>query len=65
MMLRLPEDLAQQLGAVARVEETSKQQLLLEAVEDLIAIRRKDPEFQKRLRRVLEEDIAHLERLGE
>lgn len=64
MTLRLPADKAAELEAVARAEERSVSEAVREAIERLIEERRGDKEFQARLKRLMEEDRAVLERLA-
>jgi predicted DNA-binding protein len=61
--LRLAEQQAAELGAVARADEMPVSQAVREAIDKHIAERRADPDFQKRLARVLEENREILERL--
>jgi predicted DNA-binding protein len=63
MSLRLPESQAAELAAVARTDEMKISEAVREAIDKHIASRRCDPDFQKRLRRRLQEDHAVLERL--
>lgn len=63
MSRRLPESQAVALEAVARTDEMKISGAVREAIDKHIAARRSDPDFQKRLRRRLEEEHAILERL--
>jgi predicted DNA-binding protein len=65
MSLRLPEDKATELEAVARTDEVPVSEAVREAIDRHIAARRADKDFQKRLKRRLAEDRAVLERLAE
>ena len=65
MTLRLPADQAREAEAVARVDGVPLSSLVRSALADKIAARRRDPEFQARLRRHLEEDQEILKRLAE
>jgi len=65
MSLRLPEEIAAELAAVARADDIPVSEAVREAIEHHIAARRADKNFQKRLRRRLEEDRQVLERLSE
>jgi hypothetical protein len=65
MSLRLPEDKAADLAAVARTDEMPVSEVVREAIDNHIAARRADKEFQKRLKKRLEEDRKLLERLAE
>ncbi len=64
MSLRLSEDKAAELEAVARADEMPVSEAVREAIDKHIAERRADKEFQKRLKRRLEEDREVLERLA-
>lgn len=64
MSLRLPESQAAELAAVARTDEVKISEAVREAIDKHIASRRSDPDFQKRLRMVLEEHQAVLESLS-
>lgn len=63
MSLRLPEDKAVELAAIARTDEMPISELVREAIDKLLAARRADKDFQARLKRRLEEDREVLERL--
>ncbi|MGN6585962.1 MAG: hypothetical protein ACTHKT_00610 [Solirubrobacterales bacterium] len=52
-----------ELGAVARADEMTVSHAVREAIDKHIAARRSDPDFQKGLKRVLQEDREILERL--
>jgi len=64
MTLRLSDEIAAELDAVARVDGTSVADQVRSAIEDRIAARRADEEFQQRRRKALEENRAALERLA-
>lgn len=64
MSLRLPADQAAELEAVARADEMPVSEAVRTAIDNHIAARRADKEFQKRLKRRLEEDREVLERLA-
>lgn len=64
MSLRLPEDKAADLAAVARADDMPVSEVVREAIDNHIAARRSDKDFQKRLKRRLEEDREVLERLA-
>lgn len=64
MSLRLPESQAVELAAVARTDEVKISEAVREAIDKHIATCRSDPDFQKRLRRRLEDEHAILERLA-
>lgn len=63
--LRLPEQLAAELAAVARADDIPVSEAVREAIEKHIAERRADDDFQKRLKKKLEEDQKILKRLAE
>ena len=65
MSLRLPEDTAAELAAIARTEEMPVSEAVRQAIDNHIAARRADKDFQKRLKKRLEEDRQVLERLAE
>ena len=65
MTLRLPADQAAELEAVARADRVSVSDTVRSAIHDRIESRRKDPEFQARIRRMLEEEQAVLKRLAQ
>ncbi|HEX4188962.1 MAG TPA: DUF6290 family protein [Solirubrobacteraceae bacterium] len=54
MSLRLDDDQARALNALAMAEETSVSDVIREAVADRIEKRRNDKEFQARLKRAVE-----------
>lgn len=62
--LRLPENKAAQLEAIARADEKSVNQTLIEAVDRMIAERRKDKAFKARVRAIIERDRDILEDLA-
>jgi hypothetical protein len=64
MTLRLSDEQARELEAVARVDEMPVSEAVRRAVDERIKARRDDQDFQKRLRRLLEENQAALERLA-
>lgn len=61
--LRLPEEMAAELAAVARTDGRTISDAVREAIAKHIASRRGDPEFQKRIREQIEEDRKTMERL--
>jgi predicted DNA-binding protein len=63
--LRLPEQMAAEIAAVARADDMPMSEAVREAIEKHIAERRADKNFQKRLKKLLEEDQAVLKRLTE
>jgi len=65
MSVRLPEEKAAELAAIARTDEMPVSEAVRLAIDNHIAARREDKEFQKRLKKRLEEDREVLERLTE
>ncbi|HET7455212.1 MAG TPA: hypothetical protein VFJ76_06795 [Solirubrobacterales bacterium] len=65
MSLRLPEDLAADLAAVAETDEMPIAEAVREAIDKHIAERRADKGFQERLKERLEQKRETLERLAE
>lgn len=62
--VRLPEDLAEDAEAVARVRGTSVNQLIIDSLGAEIDRVRADKDFTARARRLLERDKELLERLA-
>jgi hypothetical protein len=62
--VRLPEDLAKDAEAVARVEGTSVNALIVDALKSEIERVRNDKDFTSRARELLERDKELLERLA-
>ncbi|HEX6602867.1 MAG TPA: ribbon-helix-helix protein, CopG family [Solirubrobacterales bacterium] len=62
--LRLPEQMAAELAAVARADGMPVSEAVRIAIEKHIAERRADREFQERLKRLLEEEQKVLKRLS-
>lgn len=65
MTLRLPTDKAAELEAVARAESKSVTDTVRDAIDLLIVERRKDKAFRARVREMIEEDRAILDRLAQ
>jgi predicted DNA-binding protein len=65
LSLRLSEELAAEIAAIARVDGMTLSKSIRQAIEKHIEARQGDPEFKKRLRKRLEEDREALERLLE
>jgi hypothetical protein len=65
MTLRLSADKAAELEAVARADGQTVTEAVRDAIDARIAQRRKDKGFQDRLRRIIDEDRAILERLAQ
>jgi len=63
--LRLPEEMAVELAAVARADDMPMSEVVREAIEKHITERRTDKDFQKRVKQLLEEDREVLKRLAE
>ena len=64
LTVRLPDDIAADAEAVARVEGTSVNETVKQALIEAIDRRRKDPAFRTSLRRIGKEDQELLERLA-
>jgi predicted transcriptional regulator len=62
--VRLPEDLADQAEAVARVRGTSLNQLIVDSLADAIDRVRADKDFTTRANRLLERDREIIDRLA-
>jgi hypothetical protein len=62
--VRLPEDLAEEAEAVARVKGTSVNALIIESLSSEIARVRADAEFTARASKLLERDKELLDRLA-
>jgi predicted DNA-binding protein len=65
MSLRLPEELAAELAAIAETDEMPISEAVREAIDKHIAERRADKGFQERLKKRLEQNREILERLAE
>lgn len=64
LTVRLDDQLAADTEAIARAEGTSLNETVKQALSEAVERRRNDPEFKKRLRRIIEEDRELLERLA-
>ena len=64
MTLRLQDDLARELEAVARVENITISEAVRRAITEHVAAKRSDREFQERLDRFIRENQTILERLA-
>ena len=64
LTVRLPDDLAADAEAVARVKGISVNEAVKQALVEAIERRRKDPKFRANLRRVVRQDQELLERLA-
>lgn len=65
LTVRLPDELATDAEAIARAEGTSLNETIKDALADAVARRRKDPEFKKRLREIIDRDRELLDRLAQ
>jgi predicted DNA-binding protein len=65
LSLRLPEEVATEIAAVARADGVSVSRAIREAIEQHIATRRADKTFKERLQQRLKEDREIFERLAE
>ncbi len=63
--VRMPDELAAQVEAMARAEGVSISEAMRAAAYRYIASRRADQDFKERLRKRLEEDAEILKRLAE
>lgn len=63
--VRLSEEQAAELEAVARVDGVSVAEEIRQAIADRIAARRQDDDFQQRLRRIIAENQQILDKLAE
>ena len=64
LTVRLPDELAADAEALARVEGTSLNETVKQALIEAVQRRRKNPKFKARLEKIIEEDRALLERLA-
>lgn len=64
LSLRLPEEIAVEIAAVARVNGVSVSRAIRMAIEDYVAAERDKKAFKDRLEKRLEEDRELLERLA-
>jgi hypothetical protein len=64
MTLRLTDEQAEMLETMARVEGVPVSEAVRAAIDERIAAKRKDKEFQARLRRIMSENQKALERLA-
>ena len=64
LTVRLPDDVAADVEALARVEGSSLNETIKHALIEAVEKRRNDPEFRARLARFIEEDRELLERLA-
>lgn len=64
MTVRLPDELAADTEALARVDGKSVNETIKDALAQAVEQRRHDPEFKARIRQIIEEDRELLERLA-
>lgn len=64
LTVRLPDELAADTEALARVEGKSVNETIKDALSAAIDQRRQDPKFKQRVRRIIDEDRELLERLA-
>ena len=64
LTVRLPDDVAADAEALARVEGTSLNEVVKQSLIEAVNHRRNDPEFKARLVKIVEEDRELLERLA-
>jgi predicted transcriptional regulator len=62
--VRLPDELAADIEALARVAGASVNETIKQAMLDEVERRRTDPSFRSRLQQIIEEDRELLERLA-
>jgi len=63
LAVRLPDELAADAEALARVEGTSLNETVKQSLIEAVERRRKNPRFKARLAKIIEEDRELLERL--
>jgi hypothetical protein len=64
MTVRLPDELAADAEALARVEGKSVNETIQDALSAAIEQRRRDPKFKQRVQQIIDEDRELLERLA-
>ena len=64
LTVRLPDDLAADAEALARIEGQSVNETVKQALVESIERRRKDPKFKARVQKIINEDRELLERLA-
>lgn len=64
MSLRLSEEMAAEIAAVARIDEVPVTEAIREAIANHVDSRQASEDFKQRLKKRLEEDRAALERLA-
>jgi predicted DNA-binding protein len=63
--VRLPDEMADELAAISRVQDTHISEVIREAIENHLVTRRTDKKFQQLVKKRLEEDRQLLERFAE
>jgi Arc/MetJ family transcription regulator len=64
LTVRLDDELAADTEAMARAEDQSLNETVKIALREAVERRRDDPEFRRRIRRIIQEDTELLERLA-
>ena len=64
LTVRLPDELAADAEALARVEGKSVNETIKDALAVAVQKRRRDPKFKARVRQIIQEDRELLERLA-
>jgi len=64
MSIRLDDEKMEELARVARVEGAPVSEVVRTAIRNYIDTRSSDPEFQRRVKKKLEEDIATFKRIA-
>ena len=64
LTIRIPDDVAQNAEAIARVDGVSLNETVKQSLVEAIERRRQNPEFKTRLKKIIEEDRELLERLA-
>jgi hypothetical protein len=64
LTVRLPEDLAADTEALARVEGKSVNETIKDALTEAVERKGRDPKFKARVRQIIEEDRKLLKRLA-
>jgi predicted transcriptional regulator len=64
LTVRLDDELAADTEALARAEGQSLNETVKTALREAVERRREDPEFKRRIRRIIQEDAELLERLA-
>ncbi|MGN6257165.1 MAG: hypothetical protein ACTHN3_05350 [Solirubrobacterales bacterium] len=65
MTVRIEDDLNDEINTVARADDAPASEVVRAALYHYIAARRSDPQFQARLRELLEKDTEVIGRLAE